>query len=420
MSDHLSDEELKRYRGRTMAPADLLAANDHLAVCDRCYARFGGDYLQAAYDLARASLRPESEDAIRVERWPERAAQIKSPGVLAGIVAAIRRQLSMRFIPAAAGVIIMVVVIGWLAFRATSNGTGQSGITIEERRAAAGRMDVELSRLREQNSALERELKSSRDEVAGLQERLSKGAGLGAGAVASPAPRVVLSLNDGAGVVTMDSSGRLTGLNSLSQRHERLVKTVLATGRVKTPPQLARLMTRLMELMGANRAADAYPLLSPVGTAVAGEWPTFRWRALEGATSYVVSVYDAKMNEVVASQPLQKTEWTTTRPLRRGEIYIWQVRAARDGAEIRLPAPDLPNAKFMVIGTPTAREIERAEYAKSVRGFSNYSPLVLGIFYANAGLLDEAEGELEEVVRANPQSRLAGQLLNSLRAIRER
>jgi hypothetical protein len=423
MSDHLSDEELNRYRGRMMAPVDLLAANDHLAVCDRCYMRFGGDYLQAAYDLARASLRPGSEDAVRAERESERAVAIKSPGVLAGIVAAIRRQVNPRFIQVAAGVIITAGVTGGLATLTMRNEPDQSGEAIEERRAAMGRMEVELSRLREQNAALERELKSSQDAIAGLQERLSAGANLATGAVTRPASRAVLSLNDGAGVVTMESSGRLTGLRmSLSQSHERLVKTVLATGRVKTPPVLARLMARSRTLMGAGRAADPYPLLSPVRTAVASERPTFKWRALEGATGYVVSVYDAKMNDVVASQPLQETVWTTTRPLDRGEVYTWQVRAIRDGLEIRLPAPDLPNAKFMVIRKSTAQELEMVEWAKRARGVNNnnYSPLVLGILYANAGLLDEAESELEEVVRANPQSRLAEQLLKSLRAAREK
>jgi hypothetical protein len=66
----------------------------------------------------------------------------------------------------------------------------------------------------------------------------------------------------------------------------------------------------------------------------------------------------------------------------------------------------------MVIGTSMAQVMERA------RGAYGSSPLVLGILYANAGLLDEAERELEEVVRANPQSRPAEQLLNSLRAAR--
>ena len=44
---HLTDEQIARYRGRTLAPADLLAADDHLAGCDRCRNR-----LAQTYDLS--------------------------------------------------------------------------------------------------------------------------------------------------------------------------------------------------------------------------------------------------------------------------------------------------------------------------------------------------------------------------------
>jgi hypothetical protein len=35
-ASHLTDEQIARYRGRTLAPADLLDAGDHLAGCDTC------------------------------------------------------------------------------------------------------------------------------------------------------------------------------------------------------------------------------------------------------------------------------------------------------------------------------------------------------------------------------------------------
>src|ERR1051325_7677021 len=38
-TDHLSDMEIARYSGQTLAPAELLAADRHLAGCDECYAR---------------------------------------------------------------------------------------------------------------------------------------------------------------------------------------------------------------------------------------------------------------------------------------------------------------------------------------------------------------------------------------------
>jgi hypothetical protein len=46
------------------------------------------------------------------------------------------------------------------------------------------------------------------------------------------------------------------------------------------------------------------------------------------------------------------------------------------------------------------------------------SHLALGAFYAKVGLLAEAERELEELVRLNPNAQVAKQLLRSAQSIR--
>jgi hypothetical protein len=51
-ASHLTDEQIARYRGRTLAPADLLDADDHLAGCGTCR-----DRLAHRYDLAGAGAR---------------------------------------------------------------------------------------------------------------------------------------------------------------------------------------------------------------------------------------------------------------------------------------------------------------------------------------------------------------------------
>src|SRR6059058_3244448 len=62
MVEHLSLQDLERYRRRKMLPEELLATNDHLATCDMCYERFGGDgQLEAAYKLAREFLKADDE-----------------------------------------------------------------------------------------------------------------------------------------------------------------------------------------------------------------------------------------------------------------------------------------------------------------------------------------------------------------------
>jgi hypothetical protein len=48
------------------------------------------------------------------------------------------------------------------------------------------------------------------------------------------------------------------------------------------------------------------------------------------------------------------------------------------------------------------------------------SHLVRGTMYARAGLLDEAEKELRALLAANPNSKIARELLQSVRAKRRR
>jgi hypothetical protein len=153
-------------------------------------------------------------------------------------------------------------------------------------------------------------------------------------------------------------------------------------------------------------------LLRPVGTVVLSHRPLFRWRALKDADSYVVKIYDADFNEVAASPPLAATTWTVPRALVRGPTYSWQVTARVGDREILSPVKPAPEARFMVLEQAKANELAKAKNA------SPDSPLTLGILYAQAGLLDEAEYEFQTLLRANPQSTLVQKLLRSVRAKR--
>jgi len=114
---------------------------------------------------------------------------------------------------------------------------------------------------------------------------------------------------------------------------------------------------------------------------------------------------------VIASSPqVSVTSWTTTLP--RGKVYAWQVKATKDGQEITWPRPPAPQAKFRVIDQAKANELARAK-----RAYGS-SHLTLGLLYADAGLLKEAEQELRLVRRANPNSELATKLLREVQALR--
>jgi Flp pilus assembly protein TadD len=78
-----------------------------------------------------------------------------------------------------------------------------------------------------------------------------------------------------------------------------------------------------------------------------------------------------------------------------------------DGKEIVLPGPAESEMKFQVL---SARSLEQLNTLKKTR-----SHLALGVFYANAGLTAEAQQDFRELVRLNPNSRVARNLLQTTR-----
>src|SRR4029453_560510 len=103
----------------------------------------------------------------------------------------------------------------------------------------------------------------------------------------------------------------------------------------------------------------------------------------DGATSYLVAVYDSNFNWVATSQPITTVAWTPTSPLRRGETYIWQVTAIRADKEIKSPVPPAPEAKFKVIEQSKLEELTQLKKAAS------NSHLAAGLIFAREGLLDD-------------------------------
>jgi hypothetical protein len=230
---------------------------------------------------------------------------------------------------------------------------------------------------------------------------------------ANASSQVVYEIQDGAGSVTLDKEGKIAGLESLPLSYRQAVEAGLTNKRVERPAALQGLVGRTGSLMGGRGEDTTFSLIGPIGTVVKSDKPTFRWNALNGATSYAITVYDPNFNKVTASEQQPGTEWTPSQPLERGGLYSWQVTAVREGKEIMSPTPPAPDAKFKVLETSTASELERAKrtYAQS--------HLVLGILYERAGLIDDAEREFKSLYRANPKSQIVRKLLRDVQSLRQ-
>ncbi|HWS71875.1 MAG TPA: hypothetical protein VN605_07150, partial [Thermoanaerobaculia bacterium] len=77
--------------------------------------------------------------------------------------------------------------------------------------------------------------------------------------------------------------------------------------------------------------------------------------------------------------------------------------------EITAPAPPAPMARFGVLDAPRAKEIDRLASQQPP------SHLALGIAYAEAGALPDAEREFRVLVEENRGSDSARRLLDSVR-----
>ena len=227
---------------------------------------------------------------------------------------------------------------------------------------------------------------------------------------ASTPVALVAELRDGGAVLSLDQEGKLSGADALPPAYQHLVKKTLSTQRIERSSQLQGLTRPPSALMGSSDQAKDFSVLEPAGNVLLSNQPAFRWSALAGATTYVVEVYDEQFKLVASSPQLTGRSWTITQPLARGKIYSWQVKASKDGAEITTPRPPAPQAKFRVLDETKANEIARARRAYAT------SHLTLGLLYAEAGLLKEAEQQFLLLRRANPDSDLARKLLRQVQS----
>jgi len=244
--------------------------------------------------------------------------------------------------------------------------------------------------------------------------------------VSPPTPNVVPSpagvvdsakvaiLKDGSGEVTIDKNGRVTGLDQASENSRQYVARAALSEQVEPADVLRRLSGEQSGLRGNDNGKQEFRLLYPVRNVVIDNRPVFRWESLPGVSSYQVYLLDANGKQVGQSEELPpiRTQWKAPARLRRGQIFSWVVTALVDGKKIVSPAASDPEVKFAVLSAADFQELARLRKANS--------HLALGVFFARAGLLNEAEREFQHLTKLNPESELPRRLLESVRSIRQR
>jgi hypothetical protein len=430
VSDHISEEALNKYREKSLSPAEVLSVCDHLESCLICRERLAGMH---QLDHLFTSLGAQLNDATQSQTLhllPEEIADYVD-GKLDDADREIADSHLMFCHPC------QVDVQDLRAFKTSLNPVSTKDYRPEKRlhfwqtvnllwrksawgmalqtatlaivvlfliatlllRKQVASLSGSLSQLQQKNDALEKQLADIpelQSQIALLQLNQS------------PLPDDsgdTEALNDKGRQVAIEQ-GALTGIEALPPEVEQAVKSALVKQQVRKPAMPKELIARGEVLMGGNDR-KTFLLFSPKGKITESDRPTLTWGVLEGATAYVVAVYDADANQVAKSSPLTTTHWALPSALKRGVIYSWEVTAIREGEEIIAPTPPAPPAKFKVLEQAKYDELNRAKRAYD-------SHLVLGTLYAQAGLFDEAEREFKSLVAANPKSILAKRLLRSV------
>lgn len=226
----------------------------------------------------------------------------------------------------------------------------------------------------------------------------------------------LLRLRDAGGVLALGADGTLggAGLAGVPDDLRARVAAALRSGRPAVPDEVRDLGAPALTLMGGGDAGGGrFAVLAPLATVVRSDRPTFRWSAHAGARAYVVSVFDQDLNRRASSGETRGTLWECTLALERGRTYLWQVAALTSGGgRVVAPAPPQPEARFRVLASDAAAALRERLRA------SGGSHLVAGVLLAEAGVLDDAERELRQLVAANPGSPEAQRLLTALRRSR--
>jgi anti-sigma factor RsiW len=397
MTPHLNEGQVASFRNRSLAAAELIQVSQHIVECEVCRARVvSAGELYAGVEAVRAILDSE---------------------------AAVPAHLTYNEIAA------------YVDHRLADEETGEFEQHVRECGSCAAAL-AELEVLRRDMAApvkgpgwFARVSGIWREAFAWKAGMVLAGAAACAAlvlvAVRKPAPEAYsldasaphqhmqqpAGIRDGKRVIATSPAGIVTGLDDLPARLRASVARAITARQIEVPAELADLSRKRGVLLGSPTPAPRAELIGPMGIVVETPRPTLHWKPVAGA-EYQVSLFNDRFEEVAASPWIREADWQAPNVLVRGARYSWQLSVREKGAEFTVPTPPAPEARFRILSAAAEAEITQLKAADPD------AHLVLGIEYAQLGLLDEAETELQQAHQRNPDSPAVAALLASVAHMR--
>jgi len=215
-----------------------------------------------------------------------------------------------------------------------------------------------------------------------------------------------------------NSSVRITGNDSLSTETKGNVRNISSAAMVDISDMIPKREDKndVGALAGLRSATmdQTIELTSPDNTLIKTNRPSFSWITKKSYENCIVKLYDSKgivWSKKVSENAMNYPE--NEKELQFGESYFWNVEG-----ENLIDTDKSGNHAFTVLSLEKSKEVEENE--KAIRDMFKNDPesssmhSVLGAYYTNKGLLQDAINEFHSIVRLNTDSALPHELLGSL------
>jgi len=304
MKEHLSREQIAAYRAGSASAVELLRMDDHLSACAECRALLQHSFPSAAglaflhQEIASAHLTRAHLTEEQFDAW-------------------------------AAGRLVAAEVLEHLDYCA-------------ECRGHAG----DLRKFMSASAAPAEETRPGKLLwwAAAAAAVLAAALGIGLWNRRTPAPAA-------------PATPAIVAKAEIPPAFQQQIDAALQSGDLHIPAVITAMPVEQLRLRSGEVKQPVFHVLSPLSTAAIADTPVFRWTAVAGA-KFQVFVYDDRFREVLHSEPLDGNEWTASKPLTRGVVYRWEVRATLATEAASAPAPPR-SRRHVSVDEPSRRRNHR-------------------------------------------------------------
>lgn len=206
------------------------------------------------------------------------------------------------------------------------------------------------------------------------------------------------------------------GKSELAKKPKKLENAMMANFSVLT---LKRDNEKEVGVLAGLRAVNSnlpVELISPCNTLIKATKPAFSWETNKSMDEYKLSLYNSKglvwSKKVTDNKLIYPSD---EEALKHGESYFWHVEG-----EVLLESYKSLNQEFTILSTDEISQI--IEQEESIKSLFSSNPnsgsyhSVLGAYYMNIGLLEDAIEEFRLVSEVNPETALPHEILGKLYA----